>query len=147
MFKSSISEYKIIENGLVLDDIYEQEIDLETYSPGDEGFMIVIEISIGLENQLGKDDFSFTLVDRIGFNKYILNQDPSFNNNGITSIASYNLHVIDNYSFSKLIIGLRKILKSIDVDKDNWTYTAAQLNKYFYWEYERETLSKLKYNR
>jgi hypothetical protein len=138
-----VLEANIKENGLIISDIWSMDIEnLEIFSPPEEGFVIGIDLSIGPENGKGTDDFRFTLVDKKGLIK-ILEHDQSYIRAGITSINNYNLVVMDNYSYPKLEIALREILKSID-RSDNWSYIASQLNKYFYWEYEREFRSKLK---
>lgn len=138
-----VTEANIKENGLVISDIWSIDVDdLKKIVPDSKGFLIVIDLSIGIENVKGMDDFRFTLVDKNGFLKYILEVDNCFIDNGIASIKNYNLLVIDDYTYPKLENGLRQILKSIDVT-DNWLYIASQLNQYFYWEYENEFRSKL----
>ncbi len=135
----------IAENGLAVFDISSMDIDsLKTYSPPSDGFMIVIDLCIGKENEKGMDDFRFTLVDRNGLLKYIVDADSSFIKTGVTQINGYNIMIIDHYSYSKLESGIREILKSIDTKSNNWTYIASQLNCYLYWEYEREFRRKLK---
>jgi hypothetical protein len=135
---------EIIENGLVIDEISSIDVDLETFYPGDNGFMIVVDLCIGIENEKGKDKFRFTLADKRGFEKSILGYDESFIKNGMTSLNNYHIHIIDSYSFPKLIKGLTEIMMKIDVDKHNWSYNAEQLYDYFNWEYHKEQLVKLK---
>ena len=119
-------------------DIYSDEgIDLEKFKPKDTGFITLVELEIGIENQEGTELFRFNLCDKKGLLNFI-NEDTQFNNEGIVELGSYNIFVVKEYNYVLLIKRINELFEKIYADDKSWNQLAYELSEFFYWEYQNE---------
>lgn len=107
----------------------------------ESGFFFNLELEIGEQEKNSADVFSFNICDEKGLLRTIW-QDDEFKEKQITNLGGYNVFVMKVYDLETLLRYIEGILNSIP-ENISWKQKGMLLSKYFYWEYQDETIQSL----
>ena len=128
-----------------IEDISSMDEDqLERFNPGKDPYFLVIDLDLKFKQ--GADSYRFSVCNFLGLKRSLLDHPSGgaeFQKKGYVFLNDYNLLLLEDYSYEKLICAIKDKIQNINVEKDTELYMNVIMNKYFYWEYQREFLSKI----
>lgn len=116
--------------------------DLMDYEPDEKGFVLNVEIGIGIAGKNRADVFSFNVADAAGIQNCVLKNDAEYNSKGISDLSSYHLFAVKTYDYETILMYVNDIIKSIP-EHYSHKQQGLLLSRYFEWENATETIDSI----
>lgn len=110
-----------------------EDIDLNNFVP-EGSFCLVFNVDIGMVDEIGADEFRFSVCNKDWLIKNLLQRtNYEFLNN-------YNMIVVETFSMEIVHKALDELLIEINEKMENqvWSKKAIKINQYLRWEYFNE---------
>src|SRR5947209_3375829 len=101
------------------------QVDVENYVPANEAFRVVLDLSIGGQDNSASDLFYLTVCSPKWLEKYVAENGPCF---------GHGFLIVDSFNISVIRSRIEKLLSTIS--GHDWLEVAHILSKFMRWEFE-----------